>query len=115
MRPVTLLGTYRKTCRKWIEENNLYNYPISDEEYLAHKELTDVERLVLSHRKDEPLYFKVLGLSRVTLAELKSMGYPTNRKHPATTQYVLYKLHKLDGPIPVYSKEDAVIMGKGLN
>lgn len=113
--PVTLLGTYRKTCRKWIEDNNLYNYPISDAEYLAHKELTEVKRLILSNHKDEPLYFKVLGLSRVTQAELKSMGYPTNRKHPATTQYVLYKLQKLNGPVPVYSKEDAAIVGKGLN
>lgn len=113
--PVTLLGTYRKTCRKWIEDNNLYNYPISDEEYLAHKELTEVERLILSNHKDEPLYFKVLGLSRVMQAELKSMGYPTNRKHPRTTQYVLYKLQKLNEPAPVYSKEDAVIVGKGLS
>ncbi len=112
--PVTLMGTYRKACRDWIVENGLYNYPISDEEFLAHKELSEVKRLILSNHKDELLYFKVLGLSRVTQADLKSMGYPTNRKHPNTTQYVLYRLQKLNEPAPFFTTDGSVIVGKGL-
>lgn len=113
--PVTLMGTYRKACRNWIEENNLYNYPISDEEFLAHKELSEVKRLILANHKDDPLYFRVLGFSRVTQADLKSMGYPTNRRHPNTTQYVLYRLQRLNEPAPVCTKDGALIVGKGLN
>lgn len=113
--PITLHGTYRKVNRQWIVDNNLYNYPVTEKELKEYKELTEVKRLILSRQKDVPLYFAVKGMSIITQTDLRGIGYITNKKHPAKTTYILYKLKQLKTPIPVYSKDDAYIVGKGIN
>lgn len=112
--PVTLLGTYRRTCRNWIIQNNRYNYPVTTEEFDSHDELRSVRRLILKRKKDEPLYFSVNGYSLVTTFRLHELGYPVNMKHPVKTKYILYDIEKLDEPIPPISKDEMYIVGKGL-
>lgn len=112
--PVTLLGTYRKTCLDWIVKNKLYNYPVTDDEMDSHYELLAVRRLILKRQKDSPLYFAVSGYSIVSREELKALGYPVNSNHHARTKYILYKLEKLEEVIPEFKQEDAYIVGKGL-
>jgi DNA (cytosine-5)-methyltransferase 1 len=113
--PITLLGTYRKVCRDWILDNNFYNYPVTDVELKQHRELRSVSRLVLMRKTDEPLYFAVKSHSLVTKASLKKLGYKTNSKHPVGTKYILYKLRKLDEPIPSFDKGTPRIVGKGVS
>lgn len=112
--PLTLHGTYRKICRKWIETEERYNYPITEQELKEHGELKTVKRLILTRKGDKPLYFDVMDFSFVPQPELKAMGYPVNRKHPAKTMYILYCLKKIEGPVPVYSERNAYIVGKGV-
>ena len=112
--PMTLLGTYRESCRKWILENNRYNYPISTEELENHDELRSVHRLILMRKKDKPLYFSIQGYSLITKDRLHELGYKTNSNHPKKTKYILYELDLLDEPIPMISKGEMYIIGKGL-
>lgn len=112
--PITLLGTYRKRCRDWIVQKNLYNYPVTDAELNEHFELRAVRYLVLKRQKDEPLYFAVKGSSIVSKADLKNLDYKPSKIHHAKTKYILYKLKKLKAPIQSVKQADAYIVGKGL-
>jgi len=112
--PVTLLGTYRKVCKDWILENNLYNYPVSDFELEQHNELEKVRRLVLKRKNDTPMYFAVKSHTLITKTALKKLGYKTNPRHPMSTKYILYKLRKLDDSIPPFDMNSAYIVGKGV-
>ncbi len=112
--PITLLGTYRKICRDWIVEKNLYNYPVIDDEMNRHHELLAARRLILKHQKDEPLYFAITGYTTATKTMLKELGYKINAKHPAKTKYILYTLEKLDEPIPEFKQDEAYLVGNGL-
>lgn len=112
--PITLCGTYRAVCRKWIVENHLYNYPVTEDELASHPELKLVKRLILQRQKDIPLNFAVTGHSIVSKTHLAELGYQAGKKHPATTKYILYTLEKLDEQLPVFSKDEAYIVGKGL-
>lgn len=109
--PITLLGTYRKTCRDWITQNNLYNYPVTDDDIDAHNEFRAVSRLVLMRQKDEPLYFAIHGYSFVSKTDLSELGYKTSKNHPARMKYILYKLEKLCEPIPIFKNDDMYIIG----
>ncbi len=112
--PVTLMGTYRRSCRDWIIKNNLYNYPVSDEELDICYELLAVRRLVLKRQNDIPLYFAVNGYSIVAKADLKKLGYVTLGTHPDNGKYILYSLSKLPEPIPIFTQDKAYIIGKGI-
>lgn len=112
---LTLHGTYRKSCHDWILENNLYNYPITEDEYSENTKLKSVKRLLLTRQKDKPLYFVVKGFSFVNKRDLVSMGYPGNQSHPAKTMYILYKLKRENGPIPSFQNTAPYIVGKGRN
>ena len=93
--PTTLLGTYRKICRDWIINNNLYNFPVSDSELDTAKDLLSVRRLILTRKSDEPLVFKVEGYSLINKKKLSEMGYPVSKKTLASRQYILYTLAPL--------------------
>lgn len=113
--PITLLGTYRKVCREWIVDNNLYNYPIADEVVGGESPLFSVKRLILKRKKDAPLYFAVKGHEIVDKKRLLVLGYRTSGKHPAKQKYILYKLSPL-ARVPKYDETSAVcIVGKGCN
>jgi len=112
--PVTLLGTYRKTCRDWIVANALYNYPITDAELDTNQHLRSVCRLVLKHKNQEPLYYSVTGYSIVHKKDLIALGYKTGKVHPAAQKYILYKLAPL-AFVPQYDESTAIpIIGKGV-
>lgn len=111
--PVTLLGTYRKTCREWIVSNNLYNYPVSDEELETCQPLRSVRRLVLTRSGDSKLFFAVEGYEIVGKRKLTALGDPSGRRHPASQKYILYKLSPL-GTELAYNETSAVaITGRG--
>ena len=112
--PVILLGTYRKICRDWIVGNNLYNYPVTSQEIEKHEELRAVSRLILKRQKDEPLYFSVNGYSIVTKADLLKHEYKPSKNHPPDTKYFLYKLERLNEPIPTIYQDEMYIVGKGV-
>lgn len=112
--PVTLLGTYRKSCRDWIVANNLYNYPVTDAELDASQHLRSVCRLVLKRKNDVPLYYSVNGYSVVHKKDLSALGYKTGKEHPASQKYILYKLSPL-ACAPQYDESTAIpIVGKGV-
>lgn len=113
--PVTLLGTYRKTCCDWIVSQNLYNYPVSDAELETCQPLRSVCRLILKRKQDQPLYFAVLGYDIVGKSELSALGYKISRNHLASQKYILYNLTPLASP-PPYDESTAVpIVGKGIS
>lgn len=112
--PVLLLGTYRKACRNWIIEANLYNYPITDTELDSHYEFLAVRKLILKRQNDVPLYFRVVGYSIVTRSALKKLAYPVNKKHSASTKYILYSLERITDVIPPLDENERYIIGKGL-
>jgi hypothetical protein len=112
--PMTLAGTYRKTCRSWIVEKKLYNYPVTDKELDAHPELLSVRRLVLVRGKDKTLYFLVRGYSIETKEKLEKLGYPGNKKHAAKTQYILYRLQLLPEETPAFNSfQVRLVLGAG--
>lgn len=111
--PVTLLGTYRKACREWILEKQLYNYPVEEDELNHHYELLAVRRLILVRQSDEPLYFSVEGYSFVTKQGLKKLGYAVNPRHSSEMKYILYRTKILKEAIPLVSKVESYIVGKG--
>ena len=111
--PVTLLGTYRKACREWIVSNNLYNFPISDEELETCQPLRSVRRLVLTRKGAPKLFFAVKGYEVVDKRKLSALGYPSGKRHPASQKYILYKLSPL-GAALAYNEASAVaIAGRG--
>nr|WP_277557195.1 DNA cytosine methyltransferase [Ereboglobus sp. PH5-10] len=111
--PVTLLGTYRKTCRDWIVSTNRYNYPVTNDEIKSCRPLLSVRRLVLRRKNDTPLYFKVSGHDIVGKKDLLKLGYKSGGRHPAGQKYILYKLSPL-AVAPKYDESAATpIIGKG--
>lgn len=112
--PVTLLGTYRKTCREWITANNLYNYPVSDIELESIQSLRSVCRLILKHRNDAPLFFAVNGYDVVDKKTLAKLGYTVGKSHPACQKYILYKLKPLKSALEFDEKNIVPIIGKGI-
>lgn len=113
--PVTLLGTYRKSCREWIVSNNLYNYPVSDSELENCQPLRAVSILVLARKNDPKLFFKVNGYEIVDKHKLSELGYPVGKRHPASQKYILYKLTPMETEL-AYDEAGAVaIAGKGAN
>jgi hypothetical protein len=112
--PVTLLGTYRKVCRKWIIENNLYNYPVKEEELDSIQELLAVRRLVLARKRDQLLSFNVTGYSLVRKKELAELGYSVSKRSSEKQRYILYSLEPADSfPIKLDGKVVAIV-GKGV-
>jgi len=87
---VTLVGTYRKACKKWIQEKMLYNYPIAktgdrnfNPEIITH--------LFLHNGKAKLLKFGASLLKTVGVSELKALGYPVSDK-PRSDKYALFAL-----------------------
>ncbi len=89
--PVTLLGTYRKSCRDWIVANNLYNYPVTDVELDTCQYIRSVCRLVLMRKHDMSLSYSVNGYSIVNKKDMVALGYKIGKNHPAAQKYILYK------------------------
>lgn len=87
---VTLVGTYRKSCKEWILDKMLYNYPIAttgdrnfNPEIITH--------LFLHSGKERLLKFSASLLKTVGVSELKALGYPVSDK-PHSDKYALFAL-----------------------
>lgn len=91
-KPVVLQGTYRKTCRAWIENNLCYNFPITPDEYAHRPELRMVKYLLLTREKDPPLFYAVTGHDWATSGDLQTLGYPVKAKTPKSKRYLLLRL-----------------------
>ena len=113
--PITLLGTYRKTCRDWIVSNRFYNYPVTESELDTVKELLAVRNLILKRKGVKDLFFKVKGYSIVGKSDLLKLGYKTSKNHPAKQRYILYKLSPLSKALPCDETNAIPIVGKGVS
>lgn len=111
-RPLIFQGTYRKVCRKWILNKNKYNLLLTKEEFEQSPEFGLVEKLLLVNGNLAPLYFTVMGYKWVTRKELEKLGYPINRKHAASTTYLMYSLTPCLDPIPDPEKIKRSAKGK---
>jgi len=88
-----LHGTYRKTCRKWIEAENLYNFPVTKAQVVAYPQLKRITHIVLTRKKDKVMFFSVKSCKWTTKAKLKTLGYPTaSSRRPQSSPYLLYSL-----------------------
>lgn len=109
--PVVLQGTYRKSCRAWIEKNMCYNFPISMEEFAKRAELRKIQYLLLTREKDLPLFYSVSGHDWATSEELKTLGYPVKAKTPKNKRYLLFRLssapHEVAHIQPLMGKQKA--------
>ena len=114
-KPVTLLGTYRKTCHDWIVANRLYNYPVTESELDTLTELREVRKLILKRKGFKDLFFTVRGYSIVGKSDLLKLGYKTGKNHPAKQKYILYKLSPLSKPIQFNEANAIPIVGKGVS
>lgn len=87
---VTLVGTYRKTCKAWIQDKMLYNYPI---EKTGDRKFNPeiVTHLFLYNQKAKLLKFAASLLKTVGISELKALGYPASSK-PRSDKYALFVL-----------------------
>ena len=90
--PVVLQGTYRKTCRAWIERNLCYNFPITMEEFAHRPELRKIKYLLLTREKDRPLFYAVTGHDWATSGDLQTLGYPAKARTPKSKRYLLLRL-----------------------
>ncbi|MDD4019714.1 MAG: DNA cytosine methyltransferase [Kiritimatiellae bacterium] len=113
--PITLLGTYRKTCRDWIVSKRLYNYPVTESELDTVKELLAVRNLILKRKGVKDLFFKVKGYSIIGKSDLLKLGYKTSKNHPAKQRYILYKLSPLSKALPCDETNAIPIVGKGVS
>jgi len=87
-----LIGTYR--CKKWIQENNLYNFPLFDDGDLP--KLQRVGWVFLENirnSKAELMKFRAVFDREVTVADLKKLNYPVAPRHD---KYALFKLVPLE-------------------
>lgn len=93
--PLTLHGTYRKSCRSWIESKHLYNYPITEAELHKRPDLINAKFLLLTRKNDLPLFFTVHGYTMTSSLELKKRDYPVKKGTPKQKYYILYRLKKI--------------------
>jgi len=114
-KPITLLGTYRKTCRDWIVSKCLYNYPVTENELDTVKELLAVRNLILKRKGVKDLFFKVEGYSLVGKSDLLKLGYKPGKNHPAKQRYILYKLSPLSDALRCDETKAIPIVGKGVS
>ena len=114
-KPITLLGTCRKTCRDWIVSKCLYNYPVTENELDTVKELLAVRNLILKRKGVKDLFFKVEGYSLVGKSDLLKLGYKPGKNHPAKQRYILYKLSPLSDALRCDETKAIPIVGKGVS
>ncbi len=110
-----LVGSCRQGTKEWILKNNLYNYPIEDNEITEYAELFKVKQIIIKHRKNSIGFFDVKSTKIVERTELSSLGYPTkSSRHKASTKYLLFELVVSDKLEPAITLDDCqVILGKG--
>ncbi|MCD8386314.1 MAG: DNA (cytosine-5-)-methyltransferase [Bacteroidales bacterium] len=111
-----LLGSCRQGTIEWIKNNQLYNYPITDQELQDHPELLDVKKIIILHKNKMVGFYNVLDVDVVLKPELIGYGYPIkSSKRSMESKYILFTLSpepQLDKDIPWYTFSP--IIGKGL-
>ena len=102
-----LHGTYRRRCRDWIVNKQLYNLRITKTMATTTPELLKVKRILLTRKRDQPLFFKVVGCGWTTKKELEKLGYPSYVKRAGQTPYLLYSLLPCSPFMSPHSKKKA--------
>lgn len=102
-----LHGTYRKRCRDWIVKHKLYNLRITKTIAASAPELFKVKRILLTRKRDRPLFFKVVDCGWTTKGKLDELGYPSCAKRASQTTYLLYSLLPCGPFLDLRSKKNA--------
>ncbi len=112
----TLIGPCRKGTIDWINTKLYYNYPITEDDIIQHKELFDVKTLIVRHKNKLVNIFHVRDIRVVKKNDLKLLDYPIrSSRHKADTKYILYSLHKYEGTnIDLNTDNYSAIFGKGV-
>lgn len=113
----TLMATYRKSCRDWIEHKLLYNYPVDTEDAVALEQLRRVKRIVLVRQTDRPMLFDTNGATATikNKRDLLKLGYPSGSKHSAKQSYLLFHLKRRNYLSPIFNPNRFLIRGIGTN
>lgn len=111
-----LIATCRTGIIDWIKGNEMYCYPITEDEIKNNPALASVTHIIIRHKKQLVGYYSVKSTDIMTKAELSAYGYPTrSSRHKASTKYLLFSLSKTSEDI---SEIDPTtfrpIMGKGV-
>lgn len=88
---ITLVGTYRKACKAWIQEKMLYNYPVEKHTVNHTFNPKIVTQLFLFNQSAKLLKFKASFLKNVSVSDLKALRYPVSDK-PRSDTYSLFEL-----------------------
>ena len=112
----TLIGPCRKGTIDWINSKLYYNYPITEDDIIQHKELFDVKTLIVRHKNKLVNIFHVRDIRVVKKNDLKLIDYPIrSSRHKADTKYILYSLQKYEGTnIDLNTDNYSAIFGKGV-
>ncbi|RXI23396.1 MAG: DNA (cytosine-5-)-methyltransferase [Candidatus Amulumruptor caecigallinarius] len=112
----TLIGPCRKGTIDWINTKLYYNYPITEDDIIQHKELFDVKTLIVRHKNKLVNIFHVRDIRVVKKNDLKLLDYPIrSSRHKADTKYILYSLQKYEGTnIDLNTDNYSAIFGKGV-
>ena len=113
-KPTLLIGSCRQAQKQWIVDNNLYNYPIEEDEMDKLPMLQRATHLIVRHRKNDVGYYKIKSLEIVDKQGLKEKGYPVkSSSHKGDTRYILYTLNPLKKSAPSISPQDCeIVLGK---
>lgn len=112
-----LIGTCRQGNKEWILTNKLYNYPVTENDMLAHPELMRVKKLIVMYRRKPIGYYQVNGVKVVSKKELEDLNYPTSSsRHKKDDQYLLFNLtdEKNEMP-PLQTSNFNIVLGKGVS
>lgn len=91
----TLVGTYRRDCKAWIQKQMLYNYPVGPKSGNPAFETEKIKNVFLHNRNAKLLKFAASFSKNVSVSELKALGYPISDK-PRSDTYALFELKSYD-------------------
>ena len=113
---LTLIGCCRQGNCKWIVENKLYNYPITEKELECNPDLLNIKHILIKHKRSIVGYYDVVKASLVDKAHLHSLGYPSkSSKNKSDTKYLLYEMIESEESMPIIEYSDCdLVLGKGI-
>lgn len=111
-----LIGSCRQGNKKWIIDNQKYNYPVTDMEIRQNPQLLKVKHILIKHKKSIVGYYNVQNICIVNRKQLKELCYPIGSSmHKADSKYILYDLAKSETEQPIIDFYDfKPIIGKGV-
>lgn len=111
-----LIGTCRAGNMKWIKDNLIYNYPLSESEIEVIEEFSTVKNILIVNRGNVVGYYKVKSVKTHTREWLVKKDYPIKSSHNKKgTKYLIFNLEPTEETAPIISQNDCkIILGKGV-